>query len=181
MEQGPDVVEKSAGDVVELTYRPVAADFASALRARTRVTPLKWMFRRLPVVLACIVVVQVALRLAGVDGHLSSGALLSMLILAVVFPLSPRLAGRRLARYAQRQGVFHATVTEAGISVATDTISASITWQAQPRYCETDRVFVLVGDDGNATGFTMLPKHGLPERADVDRLRAILDRHLTRC
>ncbi|MEU4154483.1 hypothetical protein [Streptomyces sp. NPDC026659] len=184
MEKEPDTVGdavETAGDVVELTYRPVAEDFASALRARLRVTRLGWVYRWLPVVLACIVVAQIALRIAGVDEHLSSAALLSMLMIAVVLPLSPRLTGRRLARYTERQGVFRVTVTEAGVSMVTDTAGASVTWQAQPRYCETERVFVLVSDDKNATGFTMLPKHGLPDRTDVDRLRAILDRHLTRC
>ncbi|MFI8346362.1 hypothetical protein [Streptomyces sp. NPDC085596] len=50
-----------------------------------------------------------------------------------------------------------------------------------PRYLETSRVFVLLSADRNATGFTVLPKHGLPDRASTDRLRTLLDRHITRC
>jgi hypothetical protein len=71
-------------------------------------------------------------------------------------------------------------VTEGGVTVATDNSTASVNWAAQPRYRETARVFVLLSDDKNATGFTMLPKSSLTDPADVDRLRAILDRHLSR-
>ncbi|MBJ7903600.1 YcxB family protein [Streptomyces sp. DSM 110735] len=181
VEQEPEVVEETAGEVVELTYRPTAEDFASALRARLRVSRLGWLVRWVPVLMGCSVAVQLGVYLALGGDRPSVGSLAAMLVAAVMVPLLPWLTGRRLARYTERQGVFRVTVTESGVSVATDTATTTITWQAQPRYRETDRVFVLVSDDKNATGFTMLPKHGLPDRADVDRLRAILDRHLTRC
>ncbi|MFD8915567.1 YcxB family protein [Streptomyces sp. NPDC059575] len=175
------VVGETAGDVVELTYRLEAADYTSALEARLRVSRLGWLFRWVPLVVGCVAVAQIALRIAGVKEHVSLSASIMMLCISVVLPLSPRLAGRRIAQYSQRQGVLRATVTETGVTLASDTTNLTVTWQAQPRYRETSRLFVLISGDGNATGFTPLPKHGLPDRADVDRLRALLDRHLTRC
>ncbi|MYQ46539.1 hypothetical protein GTW40_15995 [Streptomyces sp. SID4985] len=188
MEKEPDAVGETAGgigetvgDVVELTYRLEAADHTSALEARLRVSRLGLLFRWVPLVVGCVAVAQIALYIAGVKEHVSLSASIMMLFLSVVLPLSPRLAGRRIAQYSARQGVLRATVTETGVTLASDTTNLTITWQAQPRYRETPRLFVLISGDGNATGFTPLPKHGLPDRADVDRLRALLDRHLTRC
>ncbi|MEU6240965.1 YcxB family protein [Streptomyces sp. NPDC047024] len=174
-------VGETAGDVVELTYRLEAADFTSALEARLRVSRLGWLFRWVPVVVGCVAAAQIALRIAGVKEHVSLSASIMMLLIAVTLPFSFRLAGRRIARYSERRGILRATVTEAGVTLVSDTTSLTVTWQAQPRYRETPRLFVLISGDGNATGFTPLPKHGLPDRADVDRLRALLDRHLTRC
>ncbi|MBJ7903599.1 YcxB family protein [Streptomyces sp. DSM 110735] len=168
------------GDVVELTYRPVAADFISAVRARMWLGRTGRRLRTLCVVAGFFLVLEVVLLVTG-----KPGVPLVLLVGSVAVPsltlLSPWLLARQVQRLTDRQGVFRVTVTDAGVSVATDTATTTITWRAQPRYRETDRVFVLVSDDKNATGFTMLPKHGLPDRADVDRLRALLDRHLTRC
>jgi hypothetical protein len=47
-------------------------------------------------------------------------------------------------------------------------------------YRETHEVFALFSGDHNARLLTLLPKRGLADPADADRLRAILDRHLTR-
>ncbi|MEW2133647.1 YcxB family protein [Streptomyces sp. NPDC005435] len=181
MEREPEAVEETAGDVVELTYRLEAADLTSALRARLRVSRTGWVFFWAPGVVLGVFVIQVALYVAGFHQHISLGSMITMLILTGVLPLSPWLTGRRLARYTGRQGVFRATVTDAGVTLVTDTTTATVTWQAQPRYRETPRAFVLFSGDANATGFTLLPKQGLPDRADADRLRAILDRHLVRC
>ncbi|MFD8805869.1 YcxB family protein [Streptomyces sp. NPDC059597] len=168
------------GDVVELTCRPVAADFVSAVRAQMRLSRTGRRLRTLSFAAGFFLVLEVVLLAAG-----KPGVPLVLLVGSVAVPLltllSPWLAARPLQRLADRQGIWRVTVTETGISLATDTTTTSVTWQAQPRYCETDRVFVLVSDDKDATGFTMLPKDGLPDRADVDRLRALLDRHLVRC
>ncbi|MEW2133645.1 YcxB family protein [Streptomyces sp. NPDC005435] len=168
------------GDVVELTYRPVAADFSSALRARMRMRR-QWRLQRWLVVFGGFLLVLEAVLLAlGQPGLPLFLLALSTAGLALDL-LSPWLLGRRLQRLAERQGEWRVTVTETGISVATDTTTTSLTWQAQPRYRETPRVFALFSDDANATGFTLLPKHGLPASTDTDRLRALLNRHVTRC
>jgi hypothetical protein len=80
----------------------------------------------------------------------------------------------------ERQGTFRVTVTDAGLTLATDNSTTTLNWVAQPRYRETKDVFVMVSPDKKAVGFTVLPKRALRTPEDVDRLRAILDRNLTR-
>lgn len=72
------------------------------------------------------------------------------------------------------------TVTDAGVTVATDDSSTSLNWTVQPRYRETVDGFYMFSPEKNALNFTLLPKRGLRDPADVDRLRAILDAHLSR-
>ncbi|MGW7523755.1 YcxB family protein [Streptomyces sp. NPDC054783] len=175
MDMGRDAVQ----DVVELRYRPEAADFTSALRARLRVSRLGWIYRWTPFVMGCGALVEI-MSLARGDKHFSPGMLVSMVVATAVLALSPWLQARAFQRLAEQRGVFRVVVTESGVSVATDHTTASVAWAAQPRYRETARVFVLFSADKNATTFTTLPKRALADPADADRLRAILDRHLSR-
>jgi hypothetical protein len=175
MDMGRDAVQ----DAVELRYRPEAADFASALRARLRVSRQGWLQRWMPIVMGLIALLEIVTLVTGGD-HFSPGMLVAAVVAMVASALTPWLQARTVQRLAERQGEFRVTVTEGGVTVATDNSTASVNWAAQPRYRETARVFVLLSDDKNATGFTMLPKSSLTDPADVDRLRAILDRHLSR-
>lgn len=173
-----DMGRDAGQDIVELTYRPEVEDFTSAMRARLRVTGSG---RKLLWVAGCLglaAVLDAVLLLGGQD--VSVTPVVAMGAGAAVLPLSPWLQARQVHRLAERNGVFRARVTDTGVSVATDHTTASVAWAAQPRYRETSRVFVLFSDDRYATGFTMLPKRGLAAAGDADRLRAILDRHLTR-
>ncbi|MFD9504123.1 hypothetical protein [Streptomyces sp. NPDC060035] len=61
-----------------------------------------------------------------------------------------------------------------------DHSSGSFGWAAQPRYLETDGLFVLLGDDRNAIAVALLAKRGADGPAAVDRLRGIFDRRPTR-
>ncbi|MET7610074.1 YcxB family protein [Streptomyces seoulensis] len=173
-------IPDTAGDTVELMYRPVAADFTAALRARHKVGRLGWLQRWAPYSVGISFVVWAALFVARGETP-PVGWTVGLLLAVAVLLLSPWLSGRQLQRLSDAQGVFRATVTEDGLTLANDTSSASLTWAALPRYLETPRLFVLLSADPNATGFTVLPKHGLPDRASTDRLRGILDRHITRC
>ncbi|MDV5145558.1 YcxB family protein [Streptomyces sp. SBC-4] len=56
----------------------------------------------------------------------------------------------------------------------------TIRWALLPRYVETPRLFVLLTAKQSGTGFAYLPKRGLADPADADRLRAILDRNITK-
>lgn len=56
----------------------------------------------------------------------------------------------------------------------------TVRWSVMPCYRETPELFVLLSDDKQATGLTLLPKRGLRDPGDLDRLRAVLDRHLRR-
>jgi YcxB-like protein len=175
MDMGRDSVQ----DVVELRYRPEVADLASALRARQRVSRAGWVYRWMPFVWGLGVLVEIGSLVTG-GRHSSPGLLAGFVLATVVTALSPWLQARTFQRVAVRRGLFRVAVTEQGVSVTTDHTMASVTWAAQPRYRETPRVFVLLSDDKNATTFTMLPKSGLTDPADIDRLRAILDRRIRR-
>ncbi|MEU5597452.1 YcxB family protein [Streptomyces sp. NPDC020298] len=175
MDMGRDAEQ----DVVELSYRPAVEDFASALRARLRVSRAGrrqfWMIG----VLTVFLLMEVTLLAAG-DHDKSPGFVGALAFSCGILWLSPWLQARQFHRLAQRQGEFRATVTDAGVSLTTDNTTASVNWTAQPRYRENSRVFVLFSTDRNATGFTMLPKRGLRTPEDADRLRTILDRNATR-
>ncbi|MFF3915542.1 YcxB family protein [Streptomyces sp. NPDC001852] len=174
MDMGRDAVQ----DVVELRYRPEAADLTSALRARQRVSRVGWIYRWTPFVTGFAALTEIVRAIQG--KHFSPGVLASMVVATLALALSPWLQARAFQRVAVRRGLFRVTVTGQGVSVTTDHTTASGTWAAQPRYRETRRVFVLLSDDKNAITFTMLPKSGLTDPADIDRLRAILDRNIRR-
>jgi hypothetical protein len=57
--------------------------------------------------------------------------------------------------------------------------SFTVDWTVFREYLETPGLFVLLGGD-RAAGVAVLPKRGAQDHADVDRLRAILDRNLKR-
>jgi hypothetical protein len=92
----------------------------------------------------------------------------------------PRTQARQFHRLAQRRGEFRVTVTDAGVSVVSDDASTSLKWTVQPRYRETADGFYMFSPEKNALNFTVLPKRAVRDPADVDRLRTILDAHLSR-
>ncbi|GLX38207.1 hypothetical protein Sros01_42800 [Streptomyces roseochromogenus] len=53
-------------------------------------------------------------------------------------------------------------------------------WSALGHYAETPAHFAVFSGDRQAIQVMVLPRRGLADPADADRLRAILDRHLTR-
>ncbi|MGW0826169.1 YcxB family protein [Streptomyces sp. NPDC002845] len=57
--------------------------------------------------------------------------------------------------------------------------SFSMDWTVFREYLETPGLFVLLGGD-RAAAVVLLPKRGAQDPADVDRIRAILDRNLKR-
>ncbi|MET7377640.1 YcxB family protein [Streptomyces sp. NPDC005526] len=168
----------AARDGVELVYQPTVEDYASALRARRRASRAGGMQRWLPGGLLVCAGLQAALMIAGGDGSVTF--IVYALVAAVLVWLTPWLQARQVHKLSQRQGTFRVTVTETGLALSTDNTTASVNWVAQPRYAETREVFVLLSADKNAVGFTMLPKRGLTDPAEADRLREILDRNLTR-
>ncbi|MFE2421163.1 YcxB family protein [Streptomyces hokutonensis] len=165
--------------MVELEYRPTVEDYTAALRARRRVSRSARRQVWLIAVAAFFTGVAVAGALASgksVPVPLLAGVLAAVLLLV----FQPWLTARQFHRVAERRGVFRVTVTDAGVSVATDDASTSLQWTVQPRYRETAEGFYLFSPEKNALTFTVLPKRALPDPADVDRLRAILDAHLSR-
>ncbi|MGW3668439.1 YcxB family protein [Streptomyces sp. NPDC005141] len=174
----PGQPQGHGADAVELEYRPTVGDFSSALRARRGVSKAGrrqfWVLGGAAVVVA----LECALALAGQDA--STLPVIWFVVFAPLIMLSPWLQARQVQRLAERQGTFRATVTDTGVTVATDNSTETLNWMAQPRYRETADAFVMLSPDKNAVGFTVLPKRAAHTPADVDRLRAILDRNLTR-
>ncbi|MFD5516632.1 YcxB family protein [Streptomyces sp. NPDC127066] len=177
-QESPEQPQGAGEDVVELEYRPTVGDLSSALRARRGVSKAGrrqfWVLGGAAVVVA----LEVALKLAGQDA--SGLPVIWLVVFASLLVLSPWLQARQFQRLAERQGAFRVTVTDAGVTVVTDNSSTVLNWVAQPRYRETKDAFVMISSDKNAVGFTMLPKRAVRAPEDVDRLRAILDRNLTR-
>ncbi|MFC9912197.1 YcxB family protein [Streptomyces sp. NPDC059862] len=175
MDMGRDAVQDG---VVELEYKPTVQDLTQALRARLRASRSGRMQRWLPGAMAVLAALQLALVIAGGDGSLA--LILWSLFAAVLVAAMPWLQARQVHRLAERQGTFRAVVSDTGVSVVTDTTTMTISWAAMPRFAETPDVFVLLSGDNKAVGVTVLPKRGIQDPAGADRLRAILDRHLTR-
>ncbi|SNX58305.1 hypothetical protein SAMN06272735_2795 [Streptomyces sp. TLI_55] len=164
--------------VVELAYQPVVGDYAGALRERRRFNRAGRLQKVALVLIALAWVLNLATAVSGGDSH---PFLLIWMPLTVALVLcQPWLTARQVFKAAARNGVYRATVSDAGLTVVTEHSSTSVGFAAQPRYRETKELFVLYSDDKNATCFTVLPKRGVADPADVDRLRGILDRNLSR-
>ncbi|MDO0915120.1 YcxB family protein [Streptomyces sp. DT2A-34] len=174
MDMGRDAVQGE----VELVYRPTMADLTSALRARMRASRSGRMQRWLPGVLAVLAALQGVVMIAGGSGSVTF--VVWALVAAVLLVLMPRFQARQLYRLAERQGTCRSVVSDSGVSVATDHTTTTVDWAVQPRFAETPDLFVLLSGDRNAVAVTVLPKRGIQDPADADRLREILDRNLTR-
>ncbi|MFF4114533.1 YcxB family protein [Streptomyces sp. NPDC001714] len=174
-----DMGRDAGQGVVELAYQPVVGDFLGALRERERLRRRGWMRRWAVGLIAFAFVLNALLSVTGSEKP--DWFLLTVMPLGVAMVcLTPRLQARAFLKLAARNGTFRATVADAGLTMTTDNSMTSVNWSAQPRYRETKDAFITYSDDKNASCFTVLPKRGLPDPADADRLRAILDRHLSR-
>ncbi|WP_052768565.1 YcxB family protein [Streptomyces humi] len=174
-----DMGRDAGQGAVELAYRHVVGDFQGALRERERLRRRRWVRRWAVGLIAFAFVLNASLSVAGREKP--DWFLLILMPLAVALMLcTPRLQARAFLKLAARNGAFRATVSDAGLTVANDNSTTSVNWSAQPRYRETGDAFITYSDDKNVSCFTVLPKRGLTDPADTDRLRAILDRHLAR-
>ncbi|MFE9816502.1 hypothetical protein [Streptomyces sp. NBC_00236] len=171
--------QEAAHGAVELSYDPELRDYTTALRVRNRVGVAGRRQRNLVVAATGCLVVATLLSLArGAD--VPAPLPVALLLCGSVLFLSPWLAARQLFRFVRRQGEFRVRVDESGVGVDTRNSSTVIRWQAQPRYVETADLFVMLSDDKNATALTVIAKRGARAGSDVDRLREIFDRHLTK-
>ncbi|MDQ0990822.1 YcxB family protein [Streptomyces sp. V3I7] len=173
-----DMGRETVQEAVELTYRHEVRDFAAALRARRKVSRsgrvMMWSIGLGFVAFALIAAAQLA------AGRVDPFSLLLMCYFGVGLPVVPLLQARGLARVADLIGPCRTTVTDEGVTIRAEHTTLFQGWGARPVYRETPEVFVLFSGDRNARCLTPLPKRGLADPADADRLRAILDRHLTR-
>ncbi|WP_372419739.1 YcxB family protein [Actinotalea solisilvae] len=156
---------------VELAWTPEQADYVDAYRARDRADRRLRAFTLLG---GAVVVACVAAALSGTPDLLPLAAGVGVGVLAA--PLATRHAVRRLWRAGLAgRGPTRARV-EPGVGITSVSRGATTQteWTHLTRLLETRRSFVLtVG--GQRVGYvTVLPKRGLQDPADVDRLRALL-------
>ncbi|MFF6774485.1 YcxB family protein [Streptomyces sp. NPDC012637] len=167
---------------MELVYTPTREDLVDAVRVQMRhgsFRTLRWLMPT-TAVLAFLVV---AFLLSGPGEPNTGGAILMGalgLLAAVLGPLALRLTARQMYAVIERQGEHRARVDEDGVRWETRDSEVVARWQLTPRYFETPTQFVLLSADKGGAGVAALPKRGLADPADVDRLRALLDRNLTR-
>ncbi|SDN20946.1 hypothetical protein SAMN04487981_10475 [Streptomyces sp. cf386] len=92
----------------------------------------------------------------------------------------PRLQAAQVQRIVGWQGEYRAAVSPAGITCRSDHSTLIQKRSVFQGYRETAGHFVLLSRDPNIMCLDVLPKRGVHEDGDLDRLRAVLDRHTTR-
>ncbi|MEV0415424.1 hypothetical protein AB0I68_32760 [Streptomyces sp. NPDC050448] len=166
---------------VRLVYRITTADIAQALRARDARVPAGRRRRMLTTGFGVLLLGFGGLASMGEGSPakplLIAGAGVLMLVLTL---FGPQLTARAFAGLLAKAGETTAVVDAAGLQVSTADTQTRINWAAQPLYTETADTFVTLSVAKRAVAMTILPKRGAGDPADVDRLRAVLDRNLQR-
>jgi hypothetical protein len=175
--QGRDTIQGT--DVVELAYRPTRRDIRTGIGVRDRI-------RRLVVLRWALVMMFLALAVRHVvtmDAVTSASGAFS-LALAVMLPVLiwslPHLQVHHVLKLVAWQGEYRTTVTDAGIAAETEHTTLVQRWSLFRGYRETRDHMVLLSRDPNILVLEVLPKRGLRSPEDAERLRALLDRHLSR-
>jgi hypothetical protein len=167
-ETSDDVVDQQSA--VQLVYRPQPADTRVGLRVRDRVKRTKLVLR------GVLLALGVGFWLITID-VVSTGLLLFVVLWMWGYP---RLHVAYIQRIIGWQGEYRATVSAAGITCRSDHSTLVQKWSIYRGYRETADHFVLLSRDPNIMWLEVLPKRGVHEAEDLDRLRAILDQHTTR-
>ncbi|MFJ4780608.1 hypothetical protein [Streptomyces sp. NPDC088762] len=175
-------VEQEQEQAVELAYRLTKADMAEALRARDRHTAAGrrrlWVFRGVGTLLLLLGVPALFASSPSTDKpafFVAAGVLLWVVSLYGHW-LTARAFGGLLAK----AGDTRTTVDDSGFQVANQASTTRMGWAVHPTYAETAGSFVLLSEGKGAVAIMVLPKRGAQDPAEVDRLRAILDRNLKR-
>lgn len=92
----------------------------------------------------------------------------------------PHLQAHHGLRTVSWQGDYRTTVTDAGITTVTEHVTLTQRWSVFRGYRESRDHLVVLSRDPNILLVEVLPKRGAADPADVDRLRALLGRHLPR-
>lgn len=171
---------QAGGENIELVYRTTAGDFREALRVSARASAAGRWGRGLLLFSGGtgLVLAAVPLLLGVVPDPrvlvMTAAPVLGLLVL-------PYVQARLLHRRAAPLGVHRTVLDLWGVTVAHDRgTERAARWSQVSRYAETPHTFVLLSG-AHAPRLTVLPKRGLADPADTDRLRAVLDREgLTR-
>ncbi|MEU9158776.1 YcxB family protein [Streptomyces sp. NPDC048424] len=190
-EHGQQSAERSterSTEQVTFVYEPTRDDYTRAVR--------RFTFGTWPGIRGQIVLVAFSLGISWLLPTLKgfSPAVTAFVMACAVVTVLVVLP-RVLARTAQEQyadveeygacrTVVHEdrlTTTGAGTGTGRDgdgELSGDIEWRVFPWYFETDEFFAV--KTKNTRGVFVLPKRGAQDPADVDRVRALLDRNLRR-
>lgn len=175
----PSHQNTDSGTAVEFVYRPTAADFEEALRARARRSP-SGRAQALMAPLMAAIAVSVFSVLQGAP--LPVWIISLVLAVPVAFWITVRglrTMARRMFSMVEQYGQCRMVADDRRAVTTGERASFSMDWTVFREYLETPGLFVLLGGD-RAAGVALLPKRGAQNPADVDRLRAILDRNLKR-
>ncbi|GAA2433144.1 YcxB family protein [Streptomyces lavendulocolor] len=178
-----EAAPETARDAVELTYVPVLADAVGAIRARAKATPSGRLQNGVLLACSLLMVGALVLNLTSAKGPSTSGTafcVAALVMAAGLYFLVPGLQGQQVHRMFATQGEFRAVVDADGLRQSSRDWGMTFRWPMLPRYTETDELFVLLSGDKHGVGIAILPKRGLADPADADRLRALLDQHITR-
>ncbi|RST15187.1 YcxB family protein [Streptomyces sp. WAC05374] len=178
-----EAVPETAREAVELTYEPVLADAVGAIRARARATPAGRLQNGVLVVCGLFALGALFLNLTASAGPRVGGTVFCLALLVMLIGMHrvlPGLQGQQVHRLYATQPEFRVVVDADGVRQYSRDLDMTYRWGALPRYTETDDLFVLLSGDRHGVGIAFLPKRGISDPGGTDRLRAILDRNITR-
>ncbi|MEU7135741.1 YcxB family protein [Streptomyces sp. NPDC046261] len=167
------------GKAVEFVFRPAAADFEEALRARARRTAAGRTQALLgPLMAAAGVAAFAVLR------DIALPVLITALVLSVAAASwgtvrGLRTTARRMFSIVEPYGQCRVAADDRGMASTGERVSFTHDWTVFREYLETPGLFVLLGGE-RAAGVSVVPKRGAQDPADVDRFRVVLDRNLKR-
>ncbi|MGW7439787.1 YcxB family protein [Streptomyces sp. NPDC054849] len=164
---------------VALVYRLTLADIRGAVRARARRTSAGRAETLLLPLLSVAAIVGLCL-LQGTLWIVTAASAAVGLVFATcgVFKIRRSMA-RQVYSVVEQYGECRTVAGEHGTATAGETMSYTMDWKLFHQYTETPELFVLIGGR-RATAIGVLPKRGVQHPADIDRLRAILERNLCR-
>ncbi|MEV7443387.1 YcxB family protein [Streptomyces sp. NPDC091204] len=177
MNTGEDHAQRT--DQAAFVYRLTLADLQGVVRVRARRTAAGRAQTLLTPLLTTALVVAFGLV---------RGLLPAVVAVSAVVGLGAGLLGvvrgrsgmaRRLHAVWAPYGQCRTVVDDRGAATTGETMSYTADWKLFTHYAETPDLFVLVGGP-RASCLAAVPKRGAEEPADIDRLRAILDRNLRR-
>ncbi|MGR8009515.1 YcxB family protein [Streptomyces hypolithicus] len=174
-ETSDEVVDEQTA--VQLVYRPQPADTLVGLRVRERIKRTGLLLRG---VFLTLWVGHWLVSAVGRGEDIDVISTVLFLFVVLVVWGYPRLQAAHAQRSIGWQGEYRATVSPAGITCRSDHSTLLLKWSVYQGYRETVGHFVLLSRDPDIMCLGVLPKRGVHEAGDLDRLRAILDQYTTR-
>lgn len=170
-------------EAVSLNYTMTADDIRHGMRVRARAatglaSKAALLFSIGLVAVALLVLLSVAFT-EGLTTRTWTWLIVYALMVAVIVLVVPRARKRQYQRVADQMGTIRVSVDDGSVRLEGPHGTTTNSWSAYGSFVETEQAFVLLSPDKKRIIFTVLPKRGLTERSDAERLRGILARHLS--